>query len=60
MLPLPLPVVQCQNELWEGVRCDLPTGHSGPHRRAASPLSAALTWRSSAKPSVHLTQASAR
>ena len=44
----PLVIEKCTNELWEGVACDLPAGHKGPHHRAACEEGAALSWRSSA------------
>jgi hypothetical protein len=47
MLRQPLIMQQCPNELWEGVACDLPAGHKGPHHRAATAEGAALSWRSS-------------
>ncbi len=47
MFRQPKIVEKCTNELWEGVACDLPAGHKGPHHRAASSEGAALSWRSS-------------
>jgi hypothetical protein len=32
------------------VNCELPHGHIGSHMRAATPSSAALTWRSATQP----------
>lgn len=46
----PLVMERCPCELWEGVACELPAGHKGLHRRAASPDGAALAWRSSSVP----------
>jgi len=40
----------CTSELWEGVRCTLPTGHRGSHQRPATATSCAITWRSSTQP----------
>ena len=48
MLRQPLVIEKCTDELWEGVSCDLPAGHKGPHHRAACDEGAALSWRSSA------------
>jgi len=39
---------KCTDQLWDGVECDLPAGHKGPHHRAACAEGAALSWRSSA------------
>ena len=38
---------KCTNQLWDGVECDLPAGHKGPHHREACADGAALSWRSS-------------
>jgi hypothetical protein len=43
----PLVMQKCPSKLWEGVECDLPEGHKGPHHRAACAEGAALSWRSS-------------
>lgn len=45
MLPL---IEKCPTQLWEGVECDLPAGHSGLHHRSGYDHGAALSWRSSA------------
>lgn len=38
---------KCTSELWEGIACQLPAGHKGPHHRAGTAEGAALSWRSS-------------
>jgi hypothetical protein len=44
----PLVMARCPHQLWEGVRCTLPSGHKGSHFRAAGPDgSCELRWRSS-------------
>jgi hypothetical protein len=48
MSRLPYVMKRCPHSLWEGVDCDLPSGHKGPHHRAACAEGAALSWRSSA------------
>jgi hypothetical protein len=45
----PLIMQPCTSQLWEGVACDLPSGHKGPHHRAATAEGAALSWRSSSQ-----------
>lgn len=47
MFRQPFVMEKCTNQLWEGVECDLPAGHKGPHHRAACAEGAALSWRSS-------------
>lgn len=44
---LPLVMEKCPSQLWEGVECDLPAGHKGPHHRGPCAEGAALSWRSS-------------
>lgn len=42
----PLVMARCSCELWEGVRCALPSGHHGSHFRPATPDGCELRWRS--------------
>lgn len=46
----PLYLELCTSELWEGVRCTLPTGHQGSHQRPATETTCAISWRSSTFP----------
>ena len=48
MTRLPYVMEKCPDQLWEGVECDLPAGHKGPHHRGPCSEGAALSWRSSA------------
>jgi hypothetical protein len=41
----PLVIAQCSCQLWEGVRCALPTGHAGSHFRSGTADGCELRWR---------------
>ncbi len=47
MFRQPFVLMKCNDQLWEGVECELPAGHKGPHHRGACDEGAALSWRSS-------------
>lgn len=40
----------CGHSLYDGMTCELPSGHIGSHTRSATAGMAALTWRSSSFP----------